>query len=148
MILKFKSLDVFLPQDLLEVYGKKEPERLVSMGLAVEAALERLIGAGPEALLVPASAGGWAWGRDLPAAASLLKARVTGSISVKERVVNKTTHHLLENLSFRVSVTSLCACRYHCGGPGVSNGDHSALETLTTGQDLVANIHSRANGGR
>lgn len=64
-------------QELLELYGQKEPERLASMRPAVEATLDGLIGSGSDALLIPEGAG-WAWGRDLPAAAWLLKARTPG----------------------------------------------------------------------
>lgn len=61
-------------QELLEQYGEKESDRLSAMRPAVEGMLGRLIGGGSDALLVPAGAG-WAWGRDLPAAAWLLKVR-------------------------------------------------------------------------
>lgn len=59
-------------QDLLVQYCEKEPDRLAAMQPAMGGLLERLIGEGPGALLISAGTG-WAWGRDLPAAAWLLQ---------------------------------------------------------------------------
>jgi len=55
-------------------YSEKEPDRLAAMQPVMGGLLERLIGEGPEALLVPVGKG-WAWGRDLPAASWLLQVR-------------------------------------------------------------------------
>ena len=66
-------------QALLERHAKEEPQCLDGVRVALKAALQRLIGHGAAALLVP-EGDSWSWGVDLPAAGYLLQVLLTTSL--------------------------------------------------------------------
>ena len=73
-------------QAVLERCAKEKPRRLEGVRVALEAALERLIGKSAAALLVP-EGDSWSWGVDLPAAGYLLQVRTAFQYARGKRVM-------------------------------------------------------------